>query len=476
MNTIKNVNFGFSDAITEMERAPKNFDLSFFDPSDYLNELINGNRFIVCGKKGDGKTAYGAKLNLNTTINTYNRTLNNFNNQIFKEIKTYDHLGGNPYISFWKSILMIESVKMLHKFRPQIQNEEYVRIFDALNRKGFLELDTDISVTVSKLVESNTSFDIHNLINHGRKKEYIETLQGAEQIYATIKKAIQNIYLDKEKYYLIIDGLDDILTNTEFKSEIITGLLRASDEINRIFSKTTLFLKIIILIRTDVLNICRDANLSKLRRDSMINLTWRIDGDPFVSDLLTLVKKRFDVAWNSDIRMQDIWYSIFPETIYDKPSIDYVLENIIYRPRDILQFFIEVQKEYKGNNRLSEDQIQTILYNYSSEYFINAMLDELTGFFPDDTVSALPDILSKLGSKFFYAKDFYDICKNYPMFDDVILHDLLEKLFLDGYIGQHRPRVSKEYTVFKYRNPREKFQEEDECIIHRGLLRSLTMN
>lgn len=294
MNMIQNINFGASDAITEMERNPHDFDLSFFDPHDYLKELIEGDRFIVCGKKGDGKTAYGAKMQLlenSTSIKTYCRSLDIFNNQIFKEIKTYDHLGGNPYISFWKCILMIETIKMLHKFRPQIQNEEYVRIFDALNKKGFLDLETDIFVTVSKLVESNTSFDVRNFIKHGRRREYVETLQGAEQIYSTIKKSIQNIYLDQDRYYLIIDGLDDILDNTEFRSEIITGLLRVSDEINRNFSKTTLSLKIIILIRTDVLNVCRDPNLTKIRRDSMINLSWGIDGNPFESDLLLLVKK-----------------------------------------------------------------------------------------------------------------------------------------------------------------------------------------
>ena len=47
MNRIKEVNFGFADAITEAERNPKNFDLSFFDPHDYLTELVHGTRFEV---------------------------------------------------------------------------------------------------------------------------------------------------------------------------------------------------------------------------------------------------------------------------------------------------------------------------------------------------------------------------------------------------------------------------------------------
>lgn len=52
---------------------------------------------------------------------------------------------------------------------------------------------------------------------------------------------------------------------------------------------------------------------------------------------------------------------------------------------------------------------------------------------------------------------------------------ILEKLFNAGYIGQQRPREKKDYTVFSYRNPRESFQEEHECILHRGLMRALTI-
>lgn len=53
------------------------------------------------------------------------------------------------------------------------------------------------------------------------------------------------------------------------------------------------------------------------------------------------------------------------------------------------------------------------------------------------------------------------------------LKNMLEELFKDGYIGQHRQKADKEITVFRYRNHRENFDEKDECIIHRGLQRAL---
>lgn len=478
MNSIKDIDFGFADAAVEMERNPQNFSQSFFDPNHYLQELTTGNRFIICGKKGDGKTAYAMKLqDLQQTypnIKVYNRSLNNFNNKTFSEIKTYNDLGGNPYISFWKCVLMIETVRMLNEFRPDIQAEKYIDIFDALNSEGFLERQSDISITVSRLIETETSINLR-ILGHGKKRGYTKVLQGAEQIYSVIRNAIADLYFD-EKFYFVIDGLDDILQNTEFRQEIITGLLRAADEINRIMNKKTLSLKIVILIRTDVLDICRDPNLSKIVRDSAIKLSWRIDGNTFDSDLLQLVKKRFEVGWKIEIDMEQVWNQIFPAYMHDgKLSIDYVLENIIYRPRDILQLLTEVQKECKNDDGLTEEQVQAVLYNFSEEYFRAAMLDELTGFFPNEAVTALPEILSQLGNKYFYAADFYKACESRIEFQNVNPKDILEKLFKDGYIGQHRKRDGREFTVFRYRNNRENFDEKDECIIHRGLQRTLTV-
>lgn len=477
MINLKEVYFGCSDANTEAERNPVVFKEVFFDPNGYLNELLCGDRFILRGRKGDGKTAYGAQIHLTAAehnIYAYQRSLDNFNNTTFRQIKTYDNLGGNPYISFWKCVLLIECVRMLYKYEPNISTESFVSIVDALNRYGFLSTDNDISVTITKLVETNSTLNVKSVFQHGWKYARDEELCGAEQIYTAIRNSIQNIYLDK-KFVLIIDGLDDILDSSEFKAEIITGLIRAVEEINRTFRKTTLSIKTIILARDDILDLCRDPNLSKILRDSSIRLSWEISDDPYDSNLIRLVEKRIDITTHTEQSFRQMWEEIFPEKIGLRNSLDYILDNVIYRPRDILQFFVEIQKVFIPGKRLTVDKVQTALEKYSDEYFVEAMRDELTGFFPDDAVTILPSVLSKMGTRYFYLADFEDECSHYPAFDNVPARAVLEKLFKAGYIGQHRPRETMDYTVFSYRNPREVFRPEDECIVHRGLTRALTI-
>lgn len=477
MLNFKKIYFGCADANTEAERNPKTFNRVFFDPHGHLEELINGDKFILRGRKGDGKTAYSAQIKLvgpEYNVHVYQKSLDNFNNTVFTEIKTYDNLGGNPYISFWKCILLIECVGMINKYEPTIQTADFVNIVDTLSRYGFLANDNDISVTVTKLVEANSVLSLKAVLQHSRKYSRETELRGAEQIYTTIRNSIQNIYLPK-RFIFIIDGLDDILNSAEFKAEIITGLIRAVEDINRAFKKTTLSIKTIVLIRDDILNLCRDPNQSKIVRDSGIRLSWAIQDNPYESDLIKLVEKRIDDISGIEGSFSQMWSDVFPKVIGTKDTLEYVLDNIIYRPRDILQFFLEVQKEFVPNHPLTVEKIQTALGRYSDEYFVDAMRDELTGFFPNETVTLLPDVLSKMGTRYFYLSDFEEECKKYSEFNNVSPLLILEKLFAAGYIGQHRPREGTDYTVFSYRNFREKFNSEHECIVHRGLTRALTI-
>lgn len=477
MIDLKEVFFGFSDANTEAERNPEGFKKVFFDPQNNLDELVSGDRFILYGRKGDGKTAYSAQIKLTADDNgifAYQRSLSNFTNETFIQIKSNDAIGGNPYISFWKAILLIECVGMIHGCEPNIQVAEFVNLVDALKRYGLLADENDISVTVTTLVELDSSINVRSVFQRGRRCQQEEQLRGAEQIYSAIKRTIKNIFVNK-RFLLILDGLDDILNNSEFRAEIITGLIRAAEEINRVFKKTTMSIKCLILVRNDILNLCRDPNLTKIIRDSGIKLSWNLPDDPFEGSLLKLVSKRVDAVTGKENSLRETWSETFPETICGKPSIEYVLDNVIYRPRDVLQFFIEAQKEFTKGAKLSEEKVQSALSQYSSDYFVDAMRDELTGFFPNDVVTELPNILSKMGTQFFFSKDFAQQCADNPIFENVGTNQILEKLFQAGYIGQHRPREKTDFTVFSYRNPRETFQPEHECILHRGLMRGLTI-
>ena len=101
--------------------------------------------------------------------------------------------------------------------------------------------------------------------------------------------------------------------------------------------------------------------------------------------------------------------------------------------------YTEIQKEFVLGKKLTSEKIETALARYSDEYFVDAMRDELTGFFSDDVVTKPPDILIKMGTRYFYLSEFENECSHYPEFEGIPCHILLDKLFVAGYIGQRRP-------------------------------------
>jgi hypothetical protein len=179
-----------------------------------------------------------------------------------------------------------------------------------------------------------------------------------------------------------------------------------------------------------------------------------------------------DEVTNTTDSFCQVWDEIFPSEIGGKNSLSYVLNNIIYRPRDILQFFVEAQNVFCGR-KLSEDDVENALHDFSSKYFIDAMNDELTGFFPDEAVTQLTSILANVGGREFDLVDFSTECDRYKCFDSIDRRDILRRLYNDGYIGQQQPRQNGSYTAYSYIHTNVKYDESHKWILHRGLMRGL---
>lgn len=474
------VPFGTSDAETELSRNPEIFDVAFYDPKDYVDELVHGDKFVVSGRKGDGKSAYCSKMMRMSMqkddLETIPINLEHINSKFFDKFTDEDLIGGKRYVPMWKCITLLELIKYFEARGFQIQSDNYCSFVSSLEKIGFLHSDS-LETTISKLDSSNLSFNLKGWVEYGRKYESEYVLQGANNIYSALLTELKSIYLDNVKFRMVFDGLDDILRNKEFRIEIVTGLLRAINEINNAFKNKTLNFKAIVLIRSDILDKCRDPDISKIKNGSLINLRWKIGTNPYSSNLVDLVLKRFQMAGFKFEDFESLWKTFFPDKIDGKDSLDYMLENTLYKPRDILMFFTfakEVMDE--EDRRLSEPEFKEILQLYSDEYFLIHMQDELTGFMPDNAINEIKTVISKMGIRRFGFEKFEGEMKRHKDFSEISAEEVLKLLFERGYIGQYRkrPEHPKEEFFFQtHINPKEKYEKDDDCQIHRGLIRAL---
>ena len=98
--------------------------------------------------------------------------------------------------------------------------------------------------------------------------------------------------------------------------------------------------------------------------------------------------------------------NMFPSKIKGKNSWDYALDHTLYKPRDILQFLKYCQNAYPDNSRLSLSETQTVLKEYSNQYFIEEMKNELAGFVEDEIIVSIPSIFRRLGGRKFDLSEF----------------------------------------------------------------------
>ena len=475
---IYDVEFGSSDAETELIRSPQIFDKAFFDPNNYIDELVDGYKFIVSGRKGDGKSAYLAKLKRlaeeDESLETIGISLERLNSKFFEKFTDQDLAGGKRYVPMWKCIILLELVKYFELRGFQIQRPNYISLVEALNKMGLLHGDS-VEETITKLDATDISINVCDWVTYGKHFEKEVVIRGANQIYSVLAEELKSAYIGNKKFRMVIDGLDDILRSRDFSIEIVTGLLRAANEINNFFNKKTLDFKIIVLIRSDILDKSRDPDISKIKLASQVNLSWKPGLAPYDSNLAKLILARFQM--HEDCKsFYEIWTTYFPCQVDEKDSLSYMLENTLFKPRDLLMFF-SFAKEMIGteNQRLDEREFKQLLKKYSEDYFVIHMQDELTGFLPDEAINELQSVISKIGSRRFSYKMFAEEMSKHEEFGDVLPENVLKLLFERGYIGQYRKRPDhpKEEFLFQtHINPNEKYEKEDDCVLHRGLIRA----
>ena len=470
MCKLEGINFGFADSERELEETPELFDSAFIDPRNYLSKLLDGPHFLVLGRKGTGKTAYGAKIRRlsmeNTDIVVKSCFLSDLNYSKFEEFADQNLKGGRRFLYIWKFLLFLEIIKLITDRFPNNENVEFNTLVDALAKYGVLPTE-DLVHTAKHLNVSNLSLRVPNFVSAGKTLKEELVLNGTDEIADLGIEILRSTYFGEKEFYIIVDGLDDALRGEKFSSDIITGLIRAAENLNSKLRYTTK-LKIIILLRSDMFELCRDPDLTKIKRDSTINLSWTRE------DLKDIVIKRIQTKHPRYRRFEDFWNEFAPPIYKGKKSSTILFELTLLRPRDILQFFIECQDLYGYRDGLSFSELSTVISGYSQKYFISEMKDELTGIFSDDIVTAIPAILSQLGSRFFMEEELQKIIDSQQI--DISARRMLETMFASGYVGQLRSRENgKTLISFSHVNPFDRFSPKDKCVLHRGLIKALNI-
>lgn len=479
MARLKDFKFGYADADTELRRDPALFDVAYYDPHGLVTELVTGYDFLVLGRKGTGKSALGAKIRRLATSDPHlvvdRIHLADFEFRTFIKISNTAQNGGARFSAPWRMILLLQIFSTIGKSDIKV-TELYNKVYALLQTYGLLPGDT-LSAVVRKVSKNGFKITLPGDISlsYGGDEESVE-LCSPDEIADKLFSALKGIDFNASLVRLIIDGLDDALRGKIRQLDVVSGLIRSADALNTAFIDLGIPIKLIVLARSDVLALCNDPDLNKVKRDSGAVINWYHDvQNPINSDLMGLVSLRFMTSGISEEEAKKHWYKLFPKKIKDKDSWQYVLSHTLNRPRDILQFLIECQGLYPENESLTYSEVNSAIASYSENYFLEELKNELTGFFNDQVINALPVLLSRIGSReFSFARWRVEFMKESDLKNEDPKR-IIDTLFENSYVGQIRKRDDRSFVIFKHRDKHEIVNYSDFFIIHRGLWKALNL-
>lgn len=472
--------FGFADATKELTRTPKIFETAFCDPRNTVEKLLNSYHFLLIGRKGVGKSAYSSKIQSlakqKNDLYAVPMNLNDFEFTTFAKTGVdADVSGTQKYKTSWDFLLLLSIYKILFNVLQITEVEEINNIVFMLDQMGF-NLDSGFKADVNKLSKLKVGVSLVKFDAEFEKEFNIQPKTYLERLSVMVEKmldVLERAELNDRQVSVIIDGFDDILRYKKNKMEIVASLIRSADYINDKLMQNGRKIKILLLIREDLITMVTDPDLNKIIHDGAIVISW----SKRLNELKQLVDLRFEMAGLSHDESKKCWMKMFPCKIKGKDSWDYALDHTLYKPRDILQFLKYCQREYPDNEKLTLSEMQNVLKIYSNQYFIEEMKNELAGFVADQLIVSLPTIFRRLGGRAF---DLAEINKllNEQGAGNISIDDtkvLLMYLFESGYIGQlvKTGKDTKRSVIFKYRNPTARIDYYQQFITHQGLHKGL---
>lgn len=483
----KDLYFGKSDSKNEIAGDRDDFIRSFVDLNRITEEVVAGEKTLVLGPKGTGKSALAWFLDGSQYESDYLCVVRDASELPLADIPRLDTgqpAGPERTVAAWKFILLCNYLELLLKDQScDLPNRgEVTRVTKLLRGYGLIGdvagraiLDvskTTIQIPIPKVGsiyrrESQSKLNIFSLL------PYLED-------WAVNARS-------GNRHLLMLDGLDSIFLNDEKYDESLASLVQASYSINQRLANIGATGSIVLLLRHDVFNrvslLLPDSQ--KMRDDFAVELDWRVlSGAAGVNaPLLKLVNGK--AARALEVSHVDV-LSYFPKHIilgggHGKSArqidrLQYLLNFTRHTPRDLLRLLEEIRKvEASGvfppsRGELRQDVVREGVIQYSTKYFTGAIRNEFAGYEhgPEESQRGL-DALQSLNRQRFDRAAF---SRQLELAGDArreAVDRLLKLMFFAGAIGNEVKVNGGSYMHFYHRRDDAEVYLQGNFILHNAL-------
>jgi hypothetical protein len=275
-----------------------------------------------------------------------------------------------------------------------IAEQEFMKL---VNENKDLVLE-DFSIRLEYLVSRLKNLDKEATATEHRIK-ISELLH--DNIIGKFRKVLKQVFGGKKRVVILIDNLDKNWkqgTDLDMLSHLLLGLLSVSQRICEDFrnpnrNESTVDLSISIFLRSDIF-----GYIIKLARErdkiGYSRISW---DDPLL--LLRVIEERF-MASTDIASPEDVWTTYFTKLIQIVAIKEYLVQNIIPRPRDIIYVVKAALANAVNHNHSKIEEVDIIdAQRKYSQYAVDSLLVE-NGISVEDFESLLyefvgmPEIVS----------------------------------------------------------------------------------
>ena len=477
MNEFLKIDFGEISSEAERENNPNLLKDGFIDLNSVEQEALGGRRFLFLGYKGTGKSAIGERIDL-MQGGKYDRfvrkvSLSDFPFTPFSKIIKGDIEPEAKFPTAWSWIILIYVLASFGR-DAAATHPDILQLGMVL--KAFEEMGLSPEASPASIVRtaSKKSFSInmpYNLLSYKSDDGQVKNVGDIFNFVDAMKHFIGSIS-SPNFHYLIIDGLDDILSSRSIQYKSLYALISEASSLNGAFFKSSVPFKVIVLCRSDLFEKTPGPNKNKIKQAYGVELNWYHDpNEPNNSMLIRGANLRAEISLG---RQVDIFREFFPNKVYDTPVKQYFLDLTRHTPRDFFQLLTYIKKYYT-NEKISEDNLKSAFRDYSINYFLPEVHDELSGYAEMDDINSIFLAFDFVGKRDFSYDELLSAWTDVGVGrTEEGLISICNALFDCGAIGHIYEAKTTHYS-FKYRNKLSSFHKSKRIMLHQGLWKAVNV-
>lgn len=373
-------NFKLRDVALGSPAAERDKGLrDYFIESDAFQRVANGEKRILIGNRGSGKSAIFQYLAQSERKVPHTSVIElspeDYSYELLRESMASEDEGSwrkqSAYAAAWKYLLYVLAMKEVSNSGGKPGRGTALGKISAYirdNHQGGQSNKLSALISYLKRLEGVKV----GKFEAGLKTRELEKLYKLEEL-TLLLPALKEV-LERQRIIVLVDELDKGWDESEDAKAFVAGLFQACQTLNSISPNFRLYMSLRQELYENIPALYEDAQ--KLR-DVIETIRWDEKG------LRRLIAQRIRHALSASVGFKEasdlknwsdekLWNSIFAETLTYRQAkaFNYIVDRTLYRPREIIQFCSQIIDQATEEERIAPLDYPTIVtaeHSYSED-------------------------------------------------------------------------------------------------------------